>query len=94
MERTATFNNAKVDGVDPDIPSCDHIDEIENDRRLPFKRRRGSSAAHTDAVRSHTASPVSSKRLHYPIICKEGSKGERGNVPGYDLTYVNNNQIV
>ncbi len=41
MKGTETFTNTEVDGVDPDMPSCDDIDEIENDERLQSKRQRG-----------------------------------------------------
>jgi len=95
MKGTETFTNTEVDGVDPDMPNCDDIDDIEIDKRLQSKRQRGpSSAARSDAVHSYTAYPVSSKRPLDPNVCKGGSQGERWNVPGYDLTYVDNLQIV
>ncbi len=95
MKGTATSTNVKVDGIDPDMLSCDDIDEIENDKRPPSKRRQRSSfTAHSDASRNHTGSNVISERLHDSIIGRAGSQGERGNVPSYNLTYVDKMQVV
>ncbi len=82
MEGTATLTDAKLNGLDRDITSCGHIDGIEKDRWPPTKRRQeSSSTTHSDAIRSHRASSISSKQFCDLKICMVGSPGERRNVP-------------